>query len=171
MKTKKWMATLLVALLALFTSMPTQAQVKDQYLTGVWTLELIKRPDGDVFPQGYATGYLRIKIFGADGEYCCAQIRMRDDKNVMIIPHEYGKYTYDGKFYSEMGRAPLPVSEAVIKKDKNTFGGYFMKTYEQWKRRKDIPKAVIDEVMRLCNPSSAMDKSMQKQMMDCFFKK
>ena len=64
--------------------------------------------------RGKTTGYTQFKYYGPDGEYACAEIAMTRDGKVVVMPHEYGTYTFRNGVYSEMGRPAVRPSDMVL---------------------------------------------------------
>ena len=82
---------------------------------------------------GKESGYSQFKYYGADGEYACAELALTKGK-IVVMPHEYGKYSFKNGVYSEMGRPAVKPEEMQLI-DKTTFKG-------RWKNRNDIWKKI-----------------------------
>ena len=104
----KRMKQLLMTMALLMCAVTTNAQtanVTDRDLIGVWTLEWMQFDGEKKMMCGKTTGYSQFKYYGPDGEYACAEIAMTSDGKVVVMPHEYGTYTFKNGVYSEMGRS------------------------------------------------------------------
>ncbi len=66
----------------------------------------------------------------------------------MLLPHEYGKYTYKDGRYSEMGR-PGVKADVVQMIDKTHFRGRWKNRPEAWKKI-TLPQNVIRYLVDCC---------------------
>ena len=119
--------TLAALLLCALQANAQTARVADRELIGAWTMEWMQYDGEKKIVCGKANGYTQFKYYGADGEYANAEIVLTRDGVVVVMPHEYGTYTFKNGVYSEMGR---PASELVLT-DKTHFRG-------RWKTRNDL---------------------------------
>lgn len=114
----------------------------DKELIGVWVMESMQFEGQKVMECG--GDYNQIKVYRANGEYACAEVAI-DGKEVVILPHEYGTYTFkDGK-YTECGRS---ASQVLI--DKNHFEGQWKNRHDKWRKVTDMPAKLTDYVVDKC---------------------
>lgn len=163
------MMGILTAVAMLFSAgnLNAQNKVENKYLVGVWLMESMQWNGEETKECG--TDYTQIKVFGADGEYACAQVVKLKDGSIQILPHEYGTYTYskDG-VYTEMGRKTD--CTAVIVVDKNHFHGWWFKRHDKWRRATDMPKDLVQEVVGRCKAQAALSADMQEKVKRYMFK-
>ena len=122
--------------LVLISAVQVSAQnvkVDDKELVGVWYLESMQWEGEKKTVCGKASGYTQFKFYGADGEYACAELALTKEGNVVVMPHEYGTYTFKDGWYSEMGREKI--KDAIVWVDKTT-------TKDTWRNRHDIWKKI-----------------------------
>ena len=99
---------------------------------------------------GKETNYVQFKYYGADGEYACVEIGRNKKGQFVILPHEYGKYSYKNGAYSEMGRPATDPKNFVIV-DKNTIHGRWLTRNDVWKKA-NMPKKLVDYILNYCCP-------------------
>jgi len=141
---------MLVMAMALMSAMQMNAQttrVEDKEIIGTWIMESMQYEGEKKTVCGKETGYTQFKYYGDDGEYACAQIVLTKDGKVVVMPHEYGKYTFKDGWYSEMGREAI--KDAVILTDKNTYKGTWMNRHDIWKK-KNLPDKVVKYILTCC---------------------
>lgn len=152
-----------VALVALFTvSISANAQNKDgNTLEGVWIFEKY-HVDGKENATLPREGLSSVKIYGKNGEYCCAQI-VKDNGNgvIKVKPHEYGTYSYKNGKYMECGREGG--DEAIIFTGKNSFKGRFLNRYEFWVRNTNFPEELRKHILNACKAACAGDWDVKTQ--------
>ena len=136
------------------SAMQVQAQSKiaDKELVGVWIMESMQFEGEKKTVCGKETGYTQFKFYGADGEYACAQIVLTNDGKVVVMPHEYGKYTFRDGWYSEMGREAI--KDAMVLTDKTTCQGKWRNRRDIWKK-KTLPDKVVKYLMDCCKTKEA----------------
>ena len=154
-----------VALVALFTvsiSANAQNKTKTYKLEGVWLMEYMLY-DGKKEPFVCGKTYSQIKVYGKNGEYCCAEI-VKDDAGVIkILPHEYGKYSYENDEYIECGRKCGKINWV----DENTSKGRWKNRNDQWKRDVKLPSKLSSYIMAKCKAAcEGESKEMQKLLKD-----
>ncbi|MDE7377987.1 MAG: hypothetical protein K2N13_03385 [Paraprevotella sp.] len=160
----------LVALMALMNAgklMARGKQVENKYLVGVWLMKSMQW-DGEEKTNCGDT-YTQVKVYGADGEYSCAEIVKKKDGTVCILPHEYGTYTYskDG-VYTEMGRKTD--KDAIVVVDKNNFKGRWTRLTAEWQKVTDIPAELTNYVVDKCKANQEPPADMQKLIRKYMFK-
>jgi len=136
-----------VALVALFTvSISANAQSKDgNTLEGVWVMEKTLT-DGSATPTVCANTYTRVKVYGKNGEYCCAQVIMDKSGNISVYPHEYGTYSYKNGKYTECDRDGGPIKFT----GKNNFNGHWSNITEYWYRNPEFPDNLRSHIVSKC---------------------
>ena len=137
--------TMALLMCAVTTNAQT-ANVTDRDLVGVWTLEWMQFDGEKKMMCGKTTGYSQFKYYGPDGEYACAEIAMTRDGKVVVMPHEYGTYTFKNGVYSEMGR---PASELKMT-DKTHFRGRWKNRSDSWVKQPQMPEKVVRYIVDYC---------------------
>lgn len=146
MKRNRTVARLAMMLFAMFISssvMAQKAKTTDKDLIGVWILESMKfegKKDNYI-----GEDYNQIKVFRANGEYACAEVARINGTETMILPHEYGTYTYKGGKYTECGR-----NGTVIMLDKTHFEGQWNNRHDKWRKVTNMPAELVDYVVDKC---------------------
>ena len=140
------MKKMLLMTIALVCAMHASAQTKvaDKELAGVWIMESMQWDGEKKTVCGKETGYTQFKYYGTDCEYACAQIALTKDGSVVVMPHEYGTYTFKDGWYSECGRAAI--KDAVILTDKNTYQGTWNNRHDIWKKR-TLPDRLVRYIL------------------------
>ena len=128
---KKGMFMMAVVLMSAL-QVNAQTKVPDKELIGTWMMESMQFDGEKKTMCGKESGYTQFKYYGADGEYACAELALSKGK-VVVMPHEYGKYTFKNGVYSEMGR-PAVKPEEMMLVDKTTFKGRWMNRNDIWKK-------------------------------------
>ncbi len=163
MKTK--MMLVMVALLMAATSVSAQnAKVDDKELVGVWMLESMQWEGENKTLCGKESGYTQFKYYGANGEYACAAMSLSDNGNVVVMPHEYGTYTFKDGWYSECGREKI--KDAMVMVDKNTFKGTWKTRHDIWKKISISEKTVkyIVDCCKLKNTPADVEQAMKQAL-------
>ena len=143
------MKQLLMTMALLMCAVTTNAQtanVTDRDLIGVWTLEWMQFDGEKKMMCGKTTGYSQFKYYGPDGEYACAEIAMTSDGKVVVMPHEYGTYTFKNGVYSEMGRSAAPLTLT----DKTHFRGRWKNRNDSWVKQLNMPEKVVRYIVDYC---------------------
>lgn len=123
------------------------AGVADEDLIGAWVMESMQWDGEKKVVCGKTTGYSSFKYYGADGEYACCEIALNKEGEVVLMPHEYGTYTFKNGVYSEMGRPSSP--DGLVMTSKTTFKGRWMKRTEMWKKV-SLPDKVVSHIVERC---------------------
>ena len=143
----KQMMMTLAALLLCATQVNAQtARVADRELIGAWTMEWMQWDGEKKIVCGKTSGYTQFKYYGPDGEYANAEIVLTRDGVVVVMPHEYGTYTFKNGVYSEMGR---PASEQVMI-DKTHFRGRWKTRTDMYVKHPSMPDKVIRYIVDCC---------------------
>ena len=155
-----------MAMLLVCASINAQtAKVADKELIGTWMLEWMQYDGEKKTMCGKITGYTSFKYYGADGEYACCEIVLTKDGKVVLMPHEYGKYTYKNGVYSEMGRPAVKPSEMMLI-DNRHFKGRWKNRTEAWKKI-DLPNKVVRHIVERCklsNTPADVEQSLKQNM-------
>ena len=138
--------TLAALLLCALQANAQTARVADRELIGAWTLEWLQYDGEKKIMGGKPTGYTQFKYYGPDGEYACAEIVLTRKGTVVVMPHEYGTYTFKNGVYSEMGR---PASELKLT-DKTHFRGRWKTRNDLWVKHPQMPDKVVRYIVDRC---------------------
>lgn len=140
-------------------------KIDDKELVGVWLMESMQWEGEKKTVCGKQTGYTQFKYYGADGEYACAEIAMTKDGKCVVMPHEYGTYTFKDGWYSEMGREAI--KDAIVWVDKTTTKGTWQKRHDIWKKQLNMPEKLRKYIVDCCKTKNAPDdiQQMIKQTM------
>ena len=122
------------------------ARVADRELIGAWTMEWMQWDGEKKIVCGKTSGYTQFKYYGPDGEYANAEIVLTRDGVVVVMPHEYGTYTFKNGVYSEMGR---PASEQVMI-DKTHFRGRWKTRTDMYVKHPSMPDKVVRYIVDCC---------------------
>lgn len=146
MKRMKQILMTMALLMCAVTTNAQTARVTDRDLIGVWTLEWLQYVGEKKIMCGKTTGYTQFKYYGPDGEYACAEIVQIRKGKVVVMPHEYGTYTFKNGVYSEMGR---PASELKMT-DKTHFRGRWKNRSDSWVKQPQMPEKVVRYIVDRC---------------------
>lgn len=146
MKRMKQILMTMALLMCAVTANAQTANVTDRDLIGVWTLEWMQFDGEKKMMCGKTTGYSQFKYYGPDGEYACAEIVLTSDGKVVVMPHEYGTYTFKNGVYSEMGR---PASELKMT-DKTHFRGRWKNRSDSWVKQPNMSEKVVRYIVDYC---------------------
>ena len=138
--------TLAALLLCALQANAQTARVADRELIGAWTMEWMQWDGEKKIVCGKTSGYTQFKYYGPDGEYANAEIVLTRDGVVVVMPHEYGTYTFKNGVYSEMGR---PASEQVMI-DKTHFRGRWKTRTDMYVKHPSMPDKVIRYIVERC---------------------
>ncbi len=127
--------------------------VPDKEIIGVWVLRSVQYEGEDEIVL--RSNYTRVKYYGPDGEYACAEILMPKAGQYKIAPHAYGKYTFKNGDYTEMGQ-----KGNFVLKDKATAYGKWNKCSENWKKI-SIPDRLLNEIILRCKANRALTPELQ----------
>ena len=151
--------TLLIMMLT--SASPVKAQkVADKELVGVWLMESMQWEGESKTMCG--KDYTQVKVYRANGEYACAEIAKNNNKYI-VLPHEYGTYTFKNGKYTEMGR------NGILKLvSKDTFTGQWKTRHDVWKK-KAMPAKLVDYIVMCCKTKEGT-KEMQDLIKKYCFK-
>lgn len=144
----KKMMFMMTAMLMCAIGMNAQtAKIADKELAGAWVMESMQYEGENKMMCGKETGYTQFKYYGADGEYACAAIALTKEGKCVLMPHEYGTYTFKDGWYSEMGREKI--KDGMKLTDKNTAIGKWKNRHDVWKK-KALPDKVVKYIVNCC---------------------
>ena len=93
----------------------------------------------------FLNDFSSIKIYGADGKYCSAQVQKLKSGAYKIIPNDYGAYVYRNGEYTECGRkGNLNLISST------EFNGEWMGRIEYWGKVMDFPEELKDYIIQEC---------------------
>jgi hypothetical protein len=144
---KRAMMIFAVALMSAMQVFAQGVKVDDKELVGVWYLESMQWEGEKKTICGKASGYTQFKFYGADGEYACAELALTKEGNVVVMPHEYGTYTFKDGWYSEMGREKI--KDAIVWVDKTTTKGTWRNRHDIWKKI-SMPDKAVKYIVNCC---------------------
>jgi len=142
-------------------------KVSEKELVGVWVLESMQFEGEKKITCGKESGYSQFKYYGADGEYACAEIALSNDGKCVVMPHEYGTYSFKNGMYSEMGRPAL--KDAIVLTDKNTCRGKWMNRHDVWKKQRSMPQKLVRYIIDCCK-TKEVPKDIQQLIKQNMFK-
>ena len=155
-------------MLASVTQLAAQsAKIADSDIVGVWTMESMQWEGEKKVLCGKTNGYAQFKYYGADGEYACAEIALTKDGKCVVMPHEYGTYTFKDGWYSDMGRPAI--KDAITWIDKTTTKGTWMKRHDIWKKQTAMREKLTRYIVECCKMKNTPEE-MEKLMKLNFFK-
>ena len=145
---KKKILMAMVAILTAATSMAQSPKVADKELVGAWLMESMQWEGEKKILCGKEKGYTQFKYYGPNGEYACAEIALTKDGKCVIMPHEYGTYTFKNGVYTEMGRSTKDGDMVLL--DKTTFQGRWQKRHDIWKKQTAMPDRLVKYIVECC---------------------
>ena len=145
---KKVLFVMAVALIAVLQVSAQNVKVDDKEIVGVWLMESMQWEGEKKTVCGKETGYTQFKYYGADGEYACAEIALTKEGKCVVMPHEYGTYTFKDGWYSEMGRKAI--KDAIVWVDKTTTKGTWQKRHDIWKKQLNMPEKLRKYIVDCC---------------------
>ena len=157
---KKMFLAMIVVLMSTNWMSAQTKTVADKELVGAWTLEWMQYDGEKKIDCGAANSYSSFKYYGADGEYACAEIGLTKGGQVVIMPHEYGTYSFKNGVYSEMGRPAVAPSDMKLI-DKTHFQGRWMNRTEAWVKQTEMPEEVIRYIVERCKQQNTPEDVQQ----------
>ncbi len=145
---KKVMLLMAMALMSALQVNAQTTKVADKELIGTWIMESMQFEGERKTVCGKESGYSQFKFYGPDGEYACAEIAMTKEGKIVVMPHEYGTYSFKNGVYSEMGRPAVKADEMQLI-DKTTFKGRWMNRHDIWKK-KNLPDKAVKYIVDCC---------------------
>ena len=144
---KRVMFVMAVVLMSALHVNAQTAKVADKELIGAWVMESMQFEGEKKIMCGKESGYSQFKYYGPDGEYACAEIVLNKDGKVVVLPHEYGTYTFKNGVYTEMGRSTKDGDMVLV--DKTTFKGRWKNRHDVWKKTA-LPEKVVKHIVNCC---------------------
>ncbi|MBR1934067.1 MAG: hypothetical protein IJ841_10335 [Prevotella sp.] len=145
---KKMMLMMAALLLSAISVSAQTPKVADKELVGAWLLQKMQWEGEKEMVCGKESGYTQFKYYGADGEYACAEISLTKEGKCVVMPHEYGTYTFKNGVYTEMGRSTKDGDMVLV--DKNTFKGRWMNRHDIWKKQPQMPEKLVRYIVNCC---------------------
>lgn len=147
--------TVMLAIISVLTVEAQMRKMRDKAIVGTWVMASMQF-DGESKKIVCGKDYSQVKYYGPTGEYACAEI-VKNKNSYLIIPHEYGTYTYNNGKYTEMGRK----GTFVIKG--NTATGRWYNRHDIWKKV-TIPEALRKEVVFRCKANATPSAKIQNMI-------
>ena len=144
---KRVMFVMAVVLMSTLQVNAQTTKVADKELIGAWVMESMQFEGEKKIMCGKESGYSQFKYYGPDGEYACAEIVLNKDGKVVVLPHEYGTYTFKNGVYTEMGRSTKDGDMVLV--DKTTFKGRWKNRHDVWKKTA-LPEKVVKHIVNCC---------------------
>lgn len=135
------------------------APVSDEELKGVWVYTSFS-----IGEKSFDNDFLSIKIYGDDGEYCCARAQKLNCGTFRILPVDYGTYVYRNGEYTECGRkGNLNLVSAT------SFNGMYIGRRECWEKVVDFPAELRRYIVEECKKAVLGDAQMYQEMMEKYW--
>ena len=164
----KKMFLILAAMLLSAAGMNAQTtKVADKELVGAWPMESMQWEGEKKTVCGRESGYAQFKYYGPDGEYACAEIALTKDGKCVVMPHEYGTYSFKNGVYTEMGRKTNDGDMVLV--DKTTFKGRWRNRHDVWKKQTAMPEKLVSYIVNCCKYKST-PKDIQLLIKESMFK-
>ena len=164
----KKMFLILAAMLLSAAGMNAQTtKVADKELVGAWLMESMQWEGEKKTVCGRESGYAQFKYYGPDGEYACAEIALTKDGKCVVMPHEYGTYSFKNGVYTEMGRKTYDGDMVLV--DKTTFKGRWRNRHDVWKKQTAMPEKLVSYIVNCCKYKST-PKDIQLLIKESMFK-
>ena len=145
---KKVMFVMAVTLMSALQVSAQNTKIDDKELIGSWVLEWMQWDGEKRTVCGKESGYTQFKYYGPDGEYACAEIAMTKDGKCVVMPHEYGTYSFKNGVYSEMGRPST--TDGVIMTSKTQFKGRWKTLNAVWNKQLNMPEKLRKYIVDCC---------------------
>lgn len=153
---KSLCAIIMIIATATATTAQTSPNIPDDELKGVWIYTSYKA--GNIT---FDNDFPSIKIYGENGEYCCAQVCKLRSGAYKITPHAYGVYIYRNGEYTECGRkGDLNLTSPT------NFHGSWMGRTEYWEKATNFPSELRDYIMSECKKSVLGDDKEYQELID-----
>ena len=143
---KRFTLIMVVALMSVLSVSAQKAKIADKELVGSWIMESMQWEGEKKIMCGKNTGYVQFKYYGPNGEYACAALTK--EGKCVVMPHEYGTYTFKDGWYSEMGREKI--KDAIVWVDKTTTKGTWQKRHDIWKKQVNMPEKLRKYIVDCC---------------------
>ena len=140
---KQLMLVMVVTLMSALQVCAQKAKIADKEIVGSWIMESMQWEGEKKIMCGKNTGYVQFKYYGPNGE-----IALTKDGKCVVMPHEYGTYTFKDSWYSEMGREKI--KDAMVWIDKTTIRGTWQKRHDIWKKQVNMPEKLRKYIVDCC---------------------
>lgn len=164
---KQLMLVMVVTLMSALQVCAQKAKIADKEIVGSWIMESMQWEGEKKIMCGKNTGYVQFKYYGPNGEYACAEIALTKDGKCVVMPHEYGTYTFKDGWYSEMGREKTKTGMVWI--DKTTIRGTWQKRHDIWKKQVNMPEKLRKYIVDYCRIKNA-SADIQQMLKTTMFK-
>ena len=145
---KRFTLIMIVALMSVLSVSAQKAKIADKELVGSWIMESMQWEGEKKIMCGKNSGYVQFKYYGPNGEYACAEIALTKEGKCVVMPHEYGTYTFKDGWYSEMGREKI--KDAMVWINKTTIRGTWQKRHDIWKKQVNMPEKLRKYIVDCC---------------------
>ena len=137
----------------------TLEPVPDEELKGVWVYTRYEA-GGKVYENDFHS----IKIYGDDGEYCCARAQRLRSGAYRVLPVDYGVYVYRNGEYNECGRkGNLNLFSPT------NFNGMYIGRLECWEKVPDFPEELKDYIVEECRKAVLGDEKKYQLLMEKYW--
>ena len=133
--------------------------VPDEELKGVWVYTSYKIGD-----KMFDNDFHSIKIYGENGEYCCARAQKLRCGTYRILPVDYGTYVFRNGEYTECGRkGNLNLISST------EFNGMYIGRLECWGKIVDFPEELRLYIVNECRKAVLGDAQELQYLMECYW--
>ena len=133
--------------------------VADEELKGVWVYTSYRIGE-KVFDNDFPS----IKIYGDNGEYCCARAQKLRCGTWRILPVDYGVYVFCNGEYTECGRkGNLNLTSST------TFNGMYIGRLECWEKVVDFPLELKNYILEECRKAVLGDSEKYQGLMEDYW--
>lgn len=137
----------------------TEKTVPDEELKGVWVYTSYKVGD-----KMFGNDFHSIKIYGENGEYCCARAQKLRCGTYRILPVDYGTYVFRNGEYTECGRkGNLNLVSST------EFNGMYIGRLECWEKVEDFPQELKHYIVNECRKAVLGDDMELQNLMECYW--
>ena len=164
---KQLMLVMVVTLMSALQVCAQKAKIADKEIVGSWIMESMQWEGEKKIMCGKNNNYVQFKYYGPNGEYACANIVMKKDGKCIVVPHEYGTYTFKDGWYSEMGREKT--NKGMVWIDKTTIRGTWQKRHDIWKKQVNMPEKLRKYIVDYCRIKNA-SADIQQMLKTTMFK-
>ena len=153
-----------VKILLCSMAIPISAQtmgkiVLDEELKGVWVYTSYRIGD-----KMFDNDFHSIKIYGEDGEYCCARAQKLRCGTYRILPVDYGTYVFRNGEYTECGRkGNLNLISST------EFNGMYIGRLECWEKIVDFPEELKLYILNECRKAVLGDNVELQNLMERYW--
>lgn len=137
----------------------TEKTVPDEELKGVWVYTSYMVGD-----KMFSNDFHSIKIYGEDGEYCCARAQKLRCGTYRILPVDYGTYVFRNGEYTECGRkGNLNLVSST------EFNGMYIGRLECWEKVVDFPQELKLYIVNECRKAVLGDDMELQNLMERYW--